>query len=179
MDMTSIESLAPTVKKANSSPKVSFFSLALELRQMIYEEVYDVWWEYGIWAEDGDSGIYHSHSGFPNVRLNEVCRQMYQDVTPYIYKKVSISDYFDDWDRFFTSIGAHNISNIRNLTLHYSCSMRYKKGTWEPQYLCYGLDENKLEYDRWETIFWCLSQANLKAKSVKITFDTCDPAMYY
>ncbi|KAI1806574.1 hypothetical protein F4811DRAFT_568747 [Daldinia bambusicola] len=171
IDTAPVESLALDFKKANPTQKATFFSLSLEVRQMIYNEVYDGWWVYGIFAWDLDGGIYHARDNeFCEAKLNQVCRQMYQDVTPFIYKKVDVYDRFDDWSRFFTSIGAHNISKINELNLQYSCK------TWGNEMGCMGRDKFTEEYCRWETIFWCLSQVDFQAKSVRISFYPCDPS---
>ncbi|KAG4221636.1 hypothetical protein PC116_g29888 [Phytophthora cactorum] len=163
----SVTSLALTVKKAaNRTPKTTFFSLPLEIREKIYEGVFDGWWEdYGIFTWDEELGLYCNM--FPEAAISKVCRQMYQDVTPFIYKFVHLGTCLDDWDRLFHDIGSINMSYIRHFTLEYNCK-------WgEHRHECLGLDKYKDGCSRWESIFWHLSRANIRPKSVKIIFDPC------
>ncbi|KAI2783824.1 hypothetical protein F4815DRAFT_502794 [Daldinia loculata] len=166
------EMIISTVKKVPTfTPKTTFFSLPLEVRQMIYEEVYE-----GEWPSDGildwaQIGLYYYENyktSFPNIGLSRVCRQMYSEVTPYIYKKVRMGLPLEDWHRFFCDIGHHNICHIQELTIEYKCSLW--GGAWD----CWGRDAYKDNYSKWEGIFRNLSLGKIKPKRVTIYFDPCE-----
>ncbi|KAI1475442.1 hypothetical protein F4774DRAFT_429056 [Daldinia eschscholtzii] len=114
----SITSLALTTKIENITQKSIFLSLSLEVRHMIYEEVYDEWPEDGLSSDDG-TAIYRSRYLFRNVGLNLVCREIYTEVAPYIYQSVQLVSCLRTWNRFFRDVNPINISSIGSSTFEY------------------------------------------------------------
>ncbi|KAF3057084.1 hypothetical protein GL218_06175 [Daldinia childiae] len=158
-----------TGKRAlESPPKKTFFSLPLEVRRMIYEAIY----EYD-WAADGildyaQQGLYYYKTSFPSMGLTLVCRKMYNEVTPHIYKRVRIGLPLQDWHRFFCEIGPHNTCHFQHITIDYNCSL------WGGASDCWGRDEYKDNYNKWEGIFRSLYHGHVKPKSVMVYYDPCE-----
>ncbi|KAI0845668.1 hypothetical protein F5Y00DRAFT_265301 [Daldinia vernicosa] len=168
-DATPNEIILSAVKKVpTSTSKTNFFSLPLEVRQMIYDEVYITGWDDDGIYDYSQLGLYYHKTSFPNIGLSRVCKQMYSDVTPYIYKKVSVSLPLEDWHKFFYEIGPHNIRHIQEITINYRCSL------WGGAWNCWGRDEHKDNYNKWEGIFRSISLGSMKPKKVMVWFDPCD-----
>ncbi|KAI8964591.1 hypothetical protein F5Y11DRAFT_345296 [Daldinia sp. FL1419] len=159
-----IRSLEQKVQKLGL--KTNFFSLPLEVRQIIYDEIFKVWKPGGIFSW-GDFGLYDrcAHNIWPDHALSLVCRQMHYDVAPYIYKEVYVTNPIDHWERFFREVGPHNISHIQEITIVYSCNYMGLG--------CFGHEEYKDPYGKWDVLFSCLAQAQFKPKLARIFVKSC------
>ncbi|KAI0106892.1 hypothetical protein F4814DRAFT_455465 [Daldinia grandis] len=168
-DATPNEMILSTAKEVSThTSKTTIFDLPLELRQMIYEEVYETGWFPSAIFDWNELGLYYFKNSFPGIQLSRVCRQFYHEVTPYIYKRVVLSLPLEDWDRFFSIIGPHNIRHIQEMKFRYKCSVW--GGAWD----CRGRDSCKDNYNKWEGIFQSLIQGNVNPKSISVHFDPCD-----
>ncbi|KAI1077837.1 hypothetical protein F5B20DRAFT_592581 [Whalleya microplaca] len=94
-----------------AAPASRLLTLPIEVRLQIYGYIVDSPKSYERGKSPGSSAFF--------VGLLCVCRQIHAEVTPLIYKTITIDRPLDHWSQFLHQIGPHNVSMIRNLTIYY------------------------------------------------------------
>ncbi|OTA95020.1 hypothetical protein M434DRAFT_10248 [Hypoxylon sp. CO27-5] len=171
MALMNMESL--TLKsKASLDPPASLLSIPLELRLMIYEEIFgDLMYFFGDYciSDCSNFGVCFDYH-FPMAILR-TCKQLHREVAPFLYKKISIvrpiNGYYG-WIPFFKEIGPRNGALIQDISIEYKCLEQHFKNWW----YCNGRkDEYKTKL--YEELFESMACANVMPKYLRIEIKAC------
>ncbi|KAI1135049.1 hypothetical protein F5Y05DRAFT_421777 [Hypoxylon sp. FL0543] len=164
-----MSSPSPTVTQSLAPMGRSrLLSLPYELRLDIYERYLNSQYLGAI-----DEGLmYGGELPSAFVALLLTCRTIYEEVRPILYQKVNISYSLDLWERFFSRIGPHNISLIRDLSICYSCS---PDSYWEECRGCEAQEGEPKKIEKWLGIFEALksAQPNLRLERITLYIEPC------
>ncbi|KAI2471274.1 hypothetical protein F4781DRAFT_440701 [Annulohypoxylon bovei var. microspora] len=140
-----------------------FLSLPVELRLDIYERFLYTHHH----GDIDDDTVVVPWVGWEAVKLLEVCKQIYEEASPIIYEKMTISCNLEEWRIFLERIGPRNVSKIRDLTITYSCSPDDNLSK------CFGSPREK--FDIWREILgnFKISQSHSSLRTMTVNICPC------
>ncbi|KAI0010461.1 hypothetical protein F4779DRAFT_577638 [Xylariaceae sp. FL0662B] len=92
------------------------------------------------------------------VDFLSVCRQIHDEATPLLYKKITISPPLNYWVNFFERIGPRNTGLIQNLTIQYALP----KSDWLD-----SLSSTRTHAEKWRRILGSLARQN-KVDTIRV-----------
>ncbi|KAI2622429.1 hypothetical protein GGR54DRAFT_646769 [Hypoxylon sp. NC1633] len=157
--------LALQTRRSPFAPQPHILRIPVELRLMIYKEIFEDVVERGIGLYPFD-GLFFPD--FNDIRLLEVCKQIRTELAPIIYNKVEIGSArreANNWARIFSLIAPHNTSLFTEFTFDY----RFHAGS---SFLPHP-NEISEEKDKWQKLHSHLAHADLAPRLVTIYMTPC------
>ncbi|KAI1452529.1 hypothetical protein F4805DRAFT_472344 [Annulohypoxylon moriforme] len=152
MSTALVNAARPTVYTTHSR----LLSLPYELRLEIYETHL---WTY-FYDKIYDDTVVDPWIGREAVQFLEVCKQIYEEASPIVFRRMHITGHYYEWKKFLETIGQRNLAKVQHLKIKSSCNPDGQE--------CDGHLEK--EESHWPDIFrlfkMCQPQSRLKTLEV-------------